>query len=108
MFRYYSCSFKITDEKRNTARAIFLRNLYIPFSFTIEASNGSFYDHQALKDHPFNSHAWVMMGKHIGKALSQYCEIIISSEKNKMIKKKEREKKMKKNIKIRSTSKSKP
>ena len=35
MFRYYSCSFKISYEKRSTARAIFLRALSIPFSDTI-------------------------------------------------------------------------
>lgn len=44
MFRYYSCSFKISEDKKTTARAIFLKNISIPFSFTVEASNGSFYD----------------------------------------------------------------
>lgn len=44
MFRFYSCIFKITPEKRNTARAILFNNYDIVNCFTIEASNGSFYE----------------------------------------------------------------
>ena len=44
MFRYYSCIFKITEEKKTTARAIFLKQHNISLSYTIEASNGSYYD----------------------------------------------------------------
>ena len=44
MFRYYSCVFKIEDIKKTTARAIFLKYLNIPICYTIEASNGSYYD----------------------------------------------------------------
>ena len=59
MFRYYSCSFKIAFCKETTARAIFQRKLGIPFSYTIEASNGSYYDHERLKDIPFGEKLWV-------------------------------------------------
>lgn len=45
MFRYYSCMFKISASKISTARAIVLRKLNIPFSYTIEASNGSYYSY---------------------------------------------------------------
>ena len=53
MFRYYSCTFRISEFKETTARAVLLRKLMIPFSFTIEASNGSYYDQEKLKDVPF-------------------------------------------------------
>ena len=35
MFRYYSCIFKISDFKVTTARAILLRRLNVPLSYTI-------------------------------------------------------------------------
>lgn len=44
MFRYYSCSFKISEYKSTTARAIFFRQINIPLSYTIETSNGFYYD----------------------------------------------------------------
>lgn len=58
MFRYYSCSFKISYFKEATARAVLLRKLMIPFSYTIEASNGSYYDKEKLKDIPFTQKTW--------------------------------------------------
>ena len=70
MFRYYSCTFKISSYKENTARAIFLRRIMIPFSYTIEASNGSYYDYEKLKDFPFGAKSWIQMGGHIGNSLS--------------------------------------
>lgn len=48
MFRYYSCIFKISEFKESTARAVILRNFKIPLTYTIEASNGSFYNHENL------------------------------------------------------------
>lgn len=44
MFRYYSCSFKINELKETTARAVMLRRLNIPLSYTIETSNGCYFD----------------------------------------------------------------
>lgn len=35
MFRYYSCIFKINEFKESTARAVLLRRLGIPLSYTI-------------------------------------------------------------------------
>jgi len=35
MFRYYSCSFKVSECKATTARAILLKKLNIPLSYTI-------------------------------------------------------------------------
>ena len=51
----------------------------IPLSYTIEASNGSYYDHNTLKDIPFSESHWIEMGKKIGTALSEYCELITLS-----------------------------
>lgn len=34
-FRYYSCIFRISNEKIATARAIFNRSLDIPFTYTM-------------------------------------------------------------------------
>jgi hypothetical protein len=50
MFRYYSCSFKINELKETTARAVMLRRLNIPLSYTIETSNGCYFDYELLKD----------------------------------------------------------
>lgn len=35
MFRYYSCIFKVSEFKETTARAVVLRKLGIPFTYTI-------------------------------------------------------------------------
>lgn len=78
----------------------------IPLSYTIEASNGSFYDHDALKDVPFNQGHWVEMGKKVGTALGEYGELIVMSERYKIEKMQSR--KAKKDIKIRKNSRGKP
>ncbi len=44
MFRYYSCIFRISHEKSTTARATFNRVINIPFTYTLESSNGAYYD----------------------------------------------------------------
>lgn len=62
MFRYYSCVFKIEEAKKTTARAIFNKLFDIPMCFTIEASNGSYYDTELLKDIPFTQDLWILMG----------------------------------------------
>lgn len=84
MFRYYSCIFKISAAKATTARAIFLRKLMISCSYTIEASNGSYYDHESLKNIAFTCESWVKMGEHIGFSLNEYCQLVISNEKIKL------------------------
>lgn len=53
----------------------------IPFSYTIEASIGSFYDHETMKDIPFSAKLWLQMGVKIGTALSRYAELILESDK---------------------------
>ena len=59
MFSYYSCVFKIEESKKTTARSIFQKMHNIPLSFTIEASNSSYYDTNMLKDFPFNAKMWL-------------------------------------------------
>jgi hypothetical protein len=58
MFRYYSCIFKINEFKETTARAVLLRRLAIPLSYTIETSNGSYFDYELLKDVPYTLPLW--------------------------------------------------
>ena len=70
MFRYYSCIFKISDFKVTTARAILLRRLNVPLSYTIETSNGSYFDYECLKDVPYNVEKWLQMGAAVGEALN--------------------------------------
>ena len=69
MFRYYSCIFKINECKLTTARAILLRRLGVPLSYTIETSNGSYFDYENLRDMPFTMEKWVEMGMKVGGAL---------------------------------------
>lgn len=59
MFRYYSCIFKIEEDKKSTARAVFQQMYGIPLCYTVEASNGSYYSTEILKDFPFNAKMWV-------------------------------------------------
>jgi len=48
-FRYYSCSFTISEDKKTTARAVMLNQLKIPYSYTIESSIGLFYNPIVMK-----------------------------------------------------------
>lgn len=79
MFRYYSCIFKIEPEKKSTARSIFQQFHNIPLSFTIEASNGSYYDTGILKDFPFNARMWIEMGNEVGNGLGDYLSIVMAA-----------------------------
>ena len=69
MFRYYSCIFKISEVKATTARAIMLRKLNVPLSYTIETSNGSYFDYTQLTDVPYTAQKWTQMGQAIAQAL---------------------------------------
>lgn len=44
LFRYYSCIFRITNEKSTTSRAILNKILDIPYAYTMESSNGFYFD----------------------------------------------------------------
>jgi hypothetical protein len=91
MFRYYSCIFRVCSFKETTARAILLKKLDIPFSYTIEASNGSYFDKEEMKDIKFNPKLWIEMGHHIGKTIHEYCEAFIINRELRVEKQKERQ-----------------
>lgn len=80
MFRYYSCSFKVSECKNTTARAILLRKLDIPLSYTIETSNGFYFDYENLKDIPYTANKWRLMGEKVGYALNDYMELIVKAD----------------------------
>ena len=82
MFRYYSCIFKISDFKVTTARAILLRRLNVPLSYTIETSNGSYFDYNTLKDIPYTPEKWLEMGKAVGEALKEYSDLLVSADRH--------------------------
>lgn len=80
MFRYYSCSFKVSECKNTTARAILLRKLEIPLSYTIETSNGFYFDYEKLKDIPYTDAKWKQMGQKVGYAVAEYIELIVKAD----------------------------
>lgn len=106
MFRYYSCIFKINEFKNTTARAILLRRLGIPLCYTIETSNGAFFDYEKLKDTPFTMQLWMEMGRKIGEALYEYVDLLLTADRNrfekKMAKRKDKEPKKQKQVKGKS------
>ena len=69
MFRYHSCIFKVSNCKISTARAILLRKINVPLTFTIEASNGFYHDREKLESRAFLLEDWVKMGEAIGRGL---------------------------------------
>ena len=82
MFRYYSCLFKINSFKETTARAIILRKIGVPLSYTIETSNGSFFDYEKLCDIPYTQQLWKIMGLKIGEALFEYVDLVLTADRN--------------------------
>ncbi len=76
-FRYYSCSFSIAEYKKSTARAVMLNQMKIPYFYTIESSNGLYYDPIQLKTVQFNQFLWQKMGKSIGKAIADFNEMML-------------------------------
>ena len=82
MFRYYSCIFKINSFKETTARAIILRRIGVPLSYTIETSNGSYFDYEKLADVPYTQALWKSMGGKVGEALFEYVDLVLSADRN--------------------------
>lgn len=77
-----------------------LRRLGIPLSYTIETSNGAFFDYEKLKDIPFTMILWSEMGKKIAEALYEYIDLLLTADRSrfekKMTKKKDKEPKKQK------------
>jgi hypothetical protein len=81
MFRYHSCVFKVSECKLATARAILLRKINVPLTYTIEASNGFYHDKEKLVSLPFVAEEWVRMGTSIGMTIREYLEFTLTGEK---------------------------
>jgi hypothetical protein len=64
-----------------TARAILLRKINVPLTYTIEASNGFYHDKEKLVSLPFVAEEWVRMGASIGKTIWEYLECTLTGEK---------------------------
>lgn len=61
MFRYHSCIFRVSEIKKNTARAIFNSKYEILNCFTIEVSNGYYYISGNPTNYEFNISSWTKM-----------------------------------------------
>lgn len=69
-FRYYSCSFRISDSKTATARAVLNRSLKVPYTYTMESSNSSYFDFATHTELPFRIEHWREMGAFLAIALN--------------------------------------
>jgi cytosolic carboxypeptidase protein 2/3 len=69
LFRYYSCIFRISSGKATTSRAILNRKIDIPFTYTMESSNGFYYDAATKAEMPFSWKKYKEMGVYLCKAL---------------------------------------
>jgi hypothetical protein len=65
-FRFYSCSFNISQRKKATARAVMLHQLKVPYSYTVESSIGLYYQPQVMRTVPFSLGEWGRMGEDVG------------------------------------------
>lgn len=68
MFRYYACNFKLTREKKTTARACFMP--YFKICFTIESSVSCYF--AGGKTIVFDIAGWREMGQHILESVIDY------------------------------------
>lgn len=57
-----------------------LRKLEIPLSYTIETSNGFYFDYEKLKDIPYTDAKWKQMGQKVGYAVVEYIELIVKAD----------------------------
>ncbi|CAD8188775.1 unnamed protein product [Paramecium pentaurelia] len=73
MFRYYSSIFRISQSKKSTARGVFLDLYDIVNCFTIESSNGSYYNQTQTFE--FTCKHWIQMGWIIGETLTELVEM---------------------------------
>ncbi|CAD8208102.1 unnamed protein product [Paramecium octaurelia] len=73
MFRFYSSLFKISLNKRSTARGVFSQLYDIVNCFTIETSIGKYYNQTQTFD--FTSKHWLNMGWIIGETLIDMIDI---------------------------------
>ena len=72
IFRYFSCSYRIANDKKTTARAVMLNEMMIPNVFTIEASLGFYHDYALHRDMAFERKKWEELGEYVLIALKEY------------------------------------
>ena len=85
MFRYYSCIFRITEGKKDTARAVFFHDYTIPFTYTVEASNGSYYDRDQKQTFDFNKNRWEEIGQSFAIGIQEYMEVVPAEERRELV-----------------------
>lgn len=76
IFRFYSCVWRLAESKRETARAVMLEQYRIPFAYTVESSNGSYYDGEAKLTVDFTRERWAEMGLSMGECLTDYISML--------------------------------
>ena len=69
MFRYFSCSWRISEGKETTARAVLFRRLNISNCYTMESSNGLYFDRITGDERHFVEKDWIKMGKFVCQGL---------------------------------------
>lgn len=68
MFRYYACSFKLSKDKRTTARGCFMP--FFKICYTVESSVSCYYD--TRRNVVFDKSGWRKLGWHLSQALADY------------------------------------
>jgi cytosolic carboxypeptidase protein 2/3 len=109
-FRYYSCSFKISQCKINTSRSIMMKTVNVTFPFTIEGSSHGY--GPRLEEKTFNAESFREVGSKIAESLSTFLQILLKlpkrlemkeeKEKSKQTKSPEKDEKMVEESKIKS------
>lgn len=77
--------------KTSTARAVILKQYGVPFAYTIEASNGNYYDHELKAYVPFTIKMWNQLGARVCESLFDYWMIFKEIELTQLKRKKERQ-----------------
>jgi hypothetical protein len=79
MFRYYSCSFRISEDKQATARALISK--MVPFCYTVETSNSSYYCPESRANIDFTCYEWLKIGRELGVSAFYYLTLTIDEER---------------------------
>jgi hypothetical protein len=70
----------VAECKNTTARAVLLKKLNIPLAYTIETSNGFYFDYEKLKDVAYTDAKWKLMGWNVGQAVFHYMELVVKAD----------------------------
>ena len=78
----YSCIFRISKNKKGTARSYFHLNNNLVNCFTIETSNSSYLKFSENKIEEFNIDSWLELGEEISNALYNLVKLEVDQEKH--------------------------